>query len=83
MQENTYTLLGKVLEAKRSCIQEGNHNPSQEDLARRVGITVEKLQKLLYMTRTPLSLQQPVWADQETTLQVTQTEFPDLYLILN
>lgn len=68
-----YTLLGKVLEAKRSSIQEGNHNPSKEDLATRVGITVEKLTKLLYMTRMPLSMQQPVWADQSTTFQVMRT----------
>lgn len=65
-----YSLLGKVLEAKKSCIQEGNHNPNKEELARRVGITVEKLEKLLYATRMPLSMQQPVWADQDTTFQV-------------
>ncbi|EXC16188.1 RNA polymerase sigma factor rpoD [Morus notabilis] len=80
--ENVYTLLGKVLEAKRSSIQEGNHNPSKEDLATRVGITVEKLNKLLYMTRIPLSMQQPVWADQSTTFQEvtadTRIEIPDV-----
>ncbi|XP_048423618.1 RNA polymerase sigma factor sigF, chloroplastic isoform X5 [Pyrus x bretschneideri] len=69
LPENVYTLLGKVLEAKKSCIQEGNHNPNKEELARRVGITVEKLQKLLYSTRMPLSMQQPVWADQDSTFQ--------------
>lgn len=69
-QENVYTLLGKVLEAKKSYIQEGNHNPSKEELARRVGITVEKLGKLLYSTRMPVSMQQTVWADQDTTYQV-------------
>ncbi|KAM1853623.1 hypothetical protein ACFX15_009043 [Malus domestica] len=80
LPENVYTLLGKVLEAKKSCIQEGNHNPNKEELARRVGITVEKLQKLLYSTRMPLSMQQPVWADQDTTFQEitadTGTEIP-------
>ncbi|CAN6576598.1 unnamed protein product [Malus baccata var. baccata] len=80
LPENVYTLLGKVLEAKKSCIQEGNHNPNKEELARRVGITVEKLQKLLYSTRIPLSMQQPVWADQDTTFQEitadTGTEIP-------
>lgn len=78
-----YTQLGKVLEAKRLCIQEGNHNPSKEDLARRVGITVEKLEKLLHLTRMPLSMQQPVWADQETTFQVTHIDCADLYRMLN
>ncbi|KAL6277666.1 hypothetical protein ACE6H2_021267 [Prunus campanulata] len=82
LQENVYSLLGKVLEAKKSCIQEGNHNPNKEELARRVGITVEKLEKLLYATRMPLSMQQPVWADQDTTFQEvtadTGVEIPDV-----
>ncbi|XP_062117265.1 RNA polymerase sigma factor sigF, chloroplastic [Humulus lupulus] len=82
LPENVYTLLGKVSEAKRSCIEVGNHSPSKEELARHAGITVERLQKLLYITRTPLSLQQPVWADQKTTFQeITAdagTEIPDV-----
>jgi DNA-directed RNA polymerase sigma subunit (sigma70/sigma32) len=70
MQENVHTLLGKVKESKRLLIQGGNHYPTKEELARHVGITVDKLQKLLYSTRLPLSMQQPVWADQDTTFQV-------------
>ena len=68
-----FTLLGKVLEAKRLYIQEGNHNPSQAELAVRVGISVNKLEKLLFSTRMPVSIQQPVWTDQKTTFQVTKT----------
>ncbi|XP_031279075.1 RNA polymerase sigma factor sigF, chloroplastic-like isoform X1 [Pistacia vera] len=69
LPEHVYTLLSKVLEAKRLCIQEGNHCPNKEELAIRVGITVEKLDNLLFFTRMPLSMQQPVWADQDTTFQ--------------
>ncbi|XWS59651.1 hypothetical protein CRYUN_Cryun08bG0140400 [Craigia yunnanensis] len=82
LPENVYSLLNKVLDAKRSYIQEGNHCPSKEELARRVGITVEKLDKLLFTTRMPLSMQQPVWADQDTTFQEvtpdTGIEIPDV-----
>lgn len=82
LPENIYTLLSKVLEAKRLCIQEGNHSPDKEDLARRVGITVEKLERLMFITRMPLSMQQPVWADQDTTFQEitadTGVEIPDI-----
>ncbi|XP_062003334.1 RNA polymerase sigma factor sigF, chloroplastic isoform X1 [Rosa rugosa] len=82
LPENVYTLLGKVLEAKKSYIQEGNHNPSREELARRVGMSVEKLGKLLYSTRMPVSMQQTVWADQDTTFQEvtadTGIEIPDV-----
>ncbi|GAV75806.1 Sigma70_r3 domain-containing protein/Sigma70_r2 domain-containing protein/Sigma70_r4 domain-containing protein [Cephalotus follicularis] len=82
LPERFYSLLGKVMEAKKSYIQEGNHHPSIEELAGRVGITVDKLQKLILSTRNPLSMQQPVWADQKTTLQeITadpEIEVPDL-----
>lgn len=81
MQENVYTLIAKTLEARRLYIQEGNHYPSKEDLAKRVGITVEKLEKLLFATRMPLSMQQPVWADQDTTFQVMLIACLDLFLL--
>lgn len=82
LPDNVYTLLSKVLEAKRLCIQKGNHDPNKEELATRAGITVEKLERLLFLTRRPLSMQQPVWADQDTTFQEiiadTGIEIPDV-----
>ncbi|KAG5404360.1 hypothetical protein IGI04_010479 [Brassica rapa subsp. trilocularis] len=47
----------------------GNYRPSKEQLASHVGVSKEKLDKLLYNTRTPLSMQQPIWSDQDTTFQ--------------
>ncbi|XP_031384078.1 RNA polymerase sigma factor sigF, chloroplastic isoform X2 [Punica granatum] len=82
LPENVYGLLNKVMEAKRSYVQEGNYRPSKEQIAKRVGITVDKLEKLMVTTRTPLSMQQPVWMDQETTFQEitadTGIEIPDV-----
>nr|AKC88774.1 sigma factor [Melianthus villosus] len=82
LPENVYGLLAKVLEAKRLYIQEGNHHPTKEDIAGRIGITVDKLERLLATTRMPLSIQQPVWADQNTTFQEvtadTAVEIPDI-----
>ncbi|KAI6678991.1 hypothetical protein NL676_039787 [Syzygium grande] len=79
--ENVYALHSKVMEAKRSCIQKGHHHPSKGQVAKRAGISVDKLEKLASTTRTPLSLQQPVWADQDTTFQEitvdTGVEIPD------
>ncbi|KAE8705972.1 Pentatricopeptide repeat-containing protein [Hibiscus syriacus] len=81
-QENVYSLLGKVVDTKRSYIREGNHRPSKEELASRVGMSVEKLDKLLFTARTPLSIQQSVWSDQDTTFQEvtpdTGIEIPDV-----
>ncbi|KAL5135343.1 RNA polymerase sigma factor sigF, chloroplastic [Glycine soja] len=69
LPENLYTLLGKLIEAKKSYIQEGNLHPTKEELARRVGITVEKLDNLLFASRNPISMQQTLWVDQDTTFQ--------------
>ena len=68
-----FTLLGKVMEAKRSFVRKENCSPTKEELADNVGITIEKLEKLLLVSRMPLSMQQSVWADQDTTFQVTLT----------
>jgi len=69
-QENFYTLLGKIAEAKKSYIKEGNLRPTKEEIAERVGIKVDRLEVLLLSTRTPLSMERAVWANQDTTFQV-------------
>ncbi|KAK7337084.1 hypothetical protein VNO77_17643 [Canavalia gladiata] len=80
--ENLYSLLSKVIEAKKSCIREGTLHPSKEELAIRVGITVDKLEYLLFASRIPISMQQTVWADQDTTFQEitadSAIEIPDV-----
>ncbi|TKY62134.1 RNA polymerase sigma factor sigF [Spatholobus suberectus] len=82
LPENLYSLLGKVAEAKKSYIREGNLRPTKEELASRVGITVEKLENLLFASRIPISMQQTVWADQDTTFQEitadSAIEIPDV-----
>lgn len=72
------------MEAKRLYIQEGNYQPTTEELAGRVGIAVDKLEKLLFFTRMPLSMQQTVWSDQSTTFQVNASFlFHVSFLFLN
>ncbi|XP_061345786.1 RNA polymerase sigma factor sigF, chloroplastic-like isoform X2 [Gastrolobium bilobum] len=80
--ENLYTLLGKVMEAKKLFIEEGNLYPTKEELAGRVGITVAKMENLLFSARIPRSMQQTLWADRGTTFQETTAdsaiEIPDV-----
>ncbi|KAL3628506.1 hypothetical protein CASFOL_027552 [Castilleja foliolosa] len=82
LPENVYGLLTKVYEAKKLCIQQGNHYPKNEDIAACAGISVERLEKLLYTARLPVSMQQPVWIDQKTTYQEitadTSIEIPEV-----
>lgn len=69
LPENFYALLGKIAEAKKSYIKEGNLHPTKEEIAKQVGITVDRLEMLLFSTRTPLSMERAVWADSDTTFQ--------------
>lgn len=82
LPENVYSQLSKVLEARRLYIQEAHCHPTKEELAARAGISVEKLEKLLHFTRMPISMQQRVWSDQDTTFQEitadSKVEIPDV-----
>ncbi|KAI3447576.1 hypothetical protein Pfo_004241 [Paulownia fortunei] len=82
LPENVYGLLSKVYEAKKLCIQQGNHHPMKEDIAACAGITVERLDRLLYTAQMPLSMQKPVWMGQDATFQEitadTTIEVPDV-----
>lgn len=65
-------LLKQINTARRSYIHEEGCSPSNEDLAKRTGMKVEKLERLLITTRTPVSLQQCIWTEQDVTFQVTK-----------
>ncbi|KAI5395630.1 RNA polymerase sigma factor sigF, chloroplastic [Lathyrus oleraceus] len=69
LPEKVYNKLSKVLEAKKLYMEEGNINPSREELARRVGISADKVDTLLFVARTPISMQKTVGADTDTTFQ--------------
>ena len=73
LQEGVYNLLYKVSEAKRVCIREGNHDPSQKQIADQAGMTVEKLQKLRSVQKITLSLQKPIYPNDTTTYEVSKT----------
>nr|AKC88769.1 sigma factor [Erodium trifolium] len=46
-----HKLLDKISRVRRLCIEEGNRSPTKEDIAGRMGITVDKLEKLLILRR--------------------------------
>ncbi|KAL4592060.1 hypothetical protein LXL04_005040 [Taraxacum kok-saghyz] len=81
LPEGVYNLLYKVSEAKRVCIREGNHDPSQKQIADQAGMTVEKLQKLRSVQKITLSLQKPIYPNDTTTYEEitpdTTIESPD------
>ncbi|KAJ8510743.1 hypothetical protein OPV22_001177 [Ensete ventricosum] len=83
LPENVFALLKSIREAKRLCIQEGLL-PTNEEIAKRVGITVQKLENLLLNSKNPISIQRCPWSDQNVTFQETvadpKIEIPDLVI---
>ncbi|KAI3874569.1 hypothetical protein MKX03_028578 [Papaver bracteatum] len=73
LPENVYNALRQVKNAKEVLIKEG-HQPTNEEIAKQVGFTVGKLERLLITTKTPLSMQRPIWSDQATTFQAVTAD---------
>ncbi|XP_020592218.1 RNA polymerase sigma factor sigF, chloroplastic isoform X2 [Phalaenopsis equestris] len=68
LPENVFAELKRIKDAKRIFLQEGQ-TPTSEELAKRAGMHVGKLENLLKMSRNPISIQAHTWTDQEITLQ--------------
>ncbi|KAI3917117.1 hypothetical protein MKX01_003566 [Papaver californicum] len=73
LPENVYNALRQVKNAKEVLIKEG-HQPTNEEIAKKVGFTVGKLERLLVTTKTPLSMERPIWSDQATTFQAVTAD---------
>ncbi|KAG8046824.1 hypothetical protein GUJ93_ZPchr0008g12846 [Zizania palustris] len=76
LPESVYALLRKVGKARMECIVEGEQ-PTNTNVARRAGVTIEKLAKLRARTRKPRSMQDQVWSDEGVTFQEI-TEDPNV-----
>ncbi|KAL6638627.1 hypothetical protein ACP70R_023738 [Stipagrostis hirtigluma subsp. patula] len=76
LPESVFALSRKVGKARMECIMEGEQ-PTNENVARRAGITIEKLAKLRAKTRKPQSMQDRVWSDDGVTFQEI-TEDPNV-----
>lgn len=70
LQENVYALLARIKDARNSYKVVG-HLPSNEDVAKDVGISVAKLETLLRAAQVPVSIQQRAWGSEgDITFQV-------------
>nr|AKC88767.1 sigma factor [Erodium texanum] len=61
---HVHALLGKVRKARELYGLEGNHDPTYEEIAERVNITVDKLRTILIRSTEPISMDQTVWGDE-------------------
>src|SRR5712692_9418647 len=60
--------INKFLRASRELEKELGHTPTNDEIGRRMDISVEKVQKLKTISRAPVSLETPVGRDGESVL---------------
>nr|QKY65003.1 plastidic RNA polymerase sigma-subunit 6 [Passiflora contracta] len=81
LPECVYYQLSQIKQAKKSYIQEGNYEPTTEELARRTGISVRRVEKLLFMGRTLILVRNAAWVGQDYAFQFiadTEIENPEV-----
>ncbi|MBI3768202.1 MAG: RNA polymerase sigma factor RpoD [Deltaproteobacteria bacterium] len=60
--------LNKLTRTMRIMVQESGREPSEEDLAARLGLPIEKVQRIIRIVQDPISLETPLGADGDSRL---------------
>jgi RNA polymerase primary sigma factor len=60
--------IGKVVRASRQLIQENGREPLPEEIAARMGMSVEKVRRVLKIAQEPISLETPIGDEEDTHL---------------
>ncbi|PKA48027.1 RNA polymerase sigma factor sigF, chloroplastic [Apostasia shenzhenica] len=68
LPENVFALMRRIKDAKRVCLQEGL-TPTNEELAKKCGISLVKLANLFMITKNPVSIDRHAWIDGDATFQ--------------
>lgn len=60
--------INKIIRVSRELVQEFGREPFPDEIAERVGFSVDKVRKALRITREPISLETPIGDDEDTHL---------------
>ncbi len=60
--------INKLMKVQRQLVQELSREPSHEEIAQRMGISVEKVQNILKIAQEPISLEKPVGEEEDSSL---------------
>ena len=61
-------MINKFLRASRQLVQELGHEPTSEDVARRMDIPIARVRKILKVAQQPISLQTPIGEEEDSHL---------------
>ena len=60
--------INKVIRISRQLLQELGHDPTPEDIAKEMGIPVEKVREILKIAQEPISLETPIGEEEDSHL---------------
>jgi RNA polymerase primary sigma factor len=60
--------INKLVRVQRQLVQELSREPSHEEIAAKMGISVEKVQNILKIAQEPISLEKPVGEEEDSSL---------------
>ena len=58
-------IISKLNRTSRSLVQQNGREPTQEEIAERMGMSLEKVQKIVKITKKPISLETPIPISEE------------------
>jgi len=62
-------IINKLNWTSRTLVQENGREPTLEEIAERMGISLEKVQKILKITKKPISLETPIGEEEDSRLE--------------
>ena len=60
--------INRLVRTQRQLVQELSREPSQQEIADRMGVSVEKVQQIQKIAQEPISLEQPVGEEEDSSL---------------
>jgi RNA polymerase primary sigma factor len=61
-------IINKLNRTSRNLVQQNGREPTLDEIADKMGVSLEKVQKLLKITQKPISLETPIGDEEESTL---------------
>jgi RNA polymerase primary sigma factor len=62
-------IINKLNRTSRTLVQQNGREPTLEEIAEKMGISLEKVQKILKITKKPISLETPIGEEEDSRLE--------------
>jgi len=64
-----HEIINKLNRTSRTLVQESGREPTLEEIAEKMGMSLEKVQKILKITKKPISLETPIGEEEDSRLE--------------